>query len=205
MTDEIKFLDPRTTYINGEVIAGSNVIVEGNVILEGDITIGNNVTIRANSTIINSIVESECEIKHYSFVENSIISKSATVGPYARLRPGTKIGRGTQIGSFVEVKNSTIGNLCKINHMAFIGDAHIEDNVIIGAGTITCNHDGKTSQKTVICSGAYIGSNVSLIAPLSVGENAFIGAGSTVTDDAPSEKLTIARSKQISIERKKDK
>ena len=203
MTNKIKFLDQKTTYINGEINAGSNVVVESNVIFEGNITIGNNVKIRANSTIIDSVIGSEIEIKHYSLVKNSIISDNSIIGPYARLRSGTEIGDGTQIGSFVEIKNSIIGKSCKVNHMAFIGDADIEDNVIIGAGTITCNHDGKESQKTVVRTGAYIGSNVNLIAPLTIGKNAFIGAGSTITQDAPDEKLTLARQRQVSVERKK--
>lgn len=203
MTSEIKFLDPSSTIIKGEISSGSNIVVESNVIFEGHVTIGNNVIIRANSTIINSVIESGSEIKHYSLVKNAIISENSMIGPYARLRSGTEIGNDTQIGSFVEVKNSTIGNSCKINHMAFIGDADIEDNVIIGAGTITCNHDGKQSQKTFICSGAYIGSNVNLIAPLTIGKNAFIGAGSTITEDAPESKLTLARTRQVSLEKNK--
>ncbi len=201
MTNEIKFLDQKTVYINGEINAGSNVVVESNVIFEGDITIGDNVRIRANSTIINSVIQSETEIKHYSLVKNSIISKNSIIGPYARLRSGTKIGNNTQIGSFVEIKNSIIGNFCKINHMAFIGDTLMEDKVIIGAGTITCNHDGKISQQTIIRSGAYIGSNVNLIAPIEIGNDALIGAGSTISKEAPKNKVTIERSSQKSFEK----
>tara|TARA_B100001250_G_C19777646_1_gene780341 strand:+ start:399 stop:1013 length:615 start_codon:yes stop_codon:yes gene_type:complete len=203
MNNEIKFLDRRTTHISGEINAGSNVVVESNVIFEGKITIGNNVRIRANSTIINSVIESESEIKHYSLIKNSIISQNSIIGPYARLRTGTEIGNNTQIGSFVEIKNSIIGNFCKINHMAFIGDANIEDNVIIGAGTITCNHDGKESQHTIIRSGAYIGSNVNLIAPIEIGNDALIGAGSTISKEAPENKITIERSEQMSFEKSK--
>ena len=203
MKDEIKFLDHRTTYINGKISAGKNVVVESNVIFEGEITIGDNVRIRANSTIINSVIESESEIKHYSLVKNSVISKNSIIGPYARLRSGTQIGNCSQIGSFVEIKNSIVGKFCKINHMAFIGDADIEDNVIIGAGTITCNHDGKESQRTIIRSGAYIGSNVNLIAPIEIGNDALIGAGSTISKEAPRDKITIERSKQVSFEKQK--
>ena len=199
----MQMLDPKLVFIRGNLEHGSNVLIETNVTFEGDVYLGNNVVIRANTIIRNSKIGSETEIKQYSFINNSNISEGCIVGPYARLRTGSDINSNSQIGTYVEVKNSKIGSNCKINHMAFIGDAIIEDNVIIGAGTITCNHDGKETQQTIIKSGAYIGSNVNLIAPIEIGNNALIGAGSTVTNSAPNNKITIERAQQVSFDKKK--
>ena len=199
----MNMLDPKLVYIRGNLKHGSNVFIETNVTFEGDVFLGNNVIIRANTTIRNSKIGSETEIKHYSLINNSHISERCIVGPYARLRTGSEIESNSQIGTYVEIKDSKIGSDCKINHMAFIGDAIIEDNVIIGAGTITCNHDGKKSRQTIIKSGAYIGSNVNLVAPVKIGNNAVIGAGSTITSSAPDDKMTIERSRQISVDKKR--
>ena len=195
----VNILDIEKLEIRGNLECGKDVFIETNVIVEGNVYLGDYVTIRSNTIIIDSSINNHTEIKSNSLIRNSIISENCVIGPYSRLRSGTKIANNSQIGTFVEIKKSTIGSGCKINHMAFIGDAILGDDVIIGAGTITCNHDGNDTQQTIIHSGSYIGSNVNLIAPIVIEENAIIGAGSTITENAPKNKLTLSRSKQVTI------
>ena len=195
----VNILDIEKLEIRGNLECGKDVFIETNVIIEGNVYLGDYVTIRSNTIIIDSSINNHTEIKSNSLIKNSIISENCVIGPYSRLRSGTKIANNSQIGTFVEIKKSTIGSGCKINHMAFIGDAILGDDVIIGAGTITCNHDGNDTQQTIIHSGSYIGSNVNLIAPIVIEENAIIGAGSTITENAPKNKLTLSRSKQVTI------
>ena len=195
----VTILDIEKLEIRGNLECGKGVLIETNVIVEGKVYLGDYVTIRSNTIIVDSSINNHTEIKSNSLIRNSIISENCVIGPYSRLRSGTKIANNSQIGTFVEIKKSTIGSGCKINHMAFIGDAILGDDVIIGAGTITCNHDGNDTQQTIIHSGSYIGSNVNLIAPIVIEENAIIGAGSTITENAPKNKLTLSRSKQVTI------
>ena len=195
----VNILDIEKLEIRGNLECGKDISIETNVIIEGNVYLGDYVTIRSNTIIIDSSINNHTEIKSNSLIRNSIISENCVIGPYSRLRSGTKIANNSQIGTFVEIKKSTIGSGCKINHMAFIGDAILGDDVIIGAGTITCNHDGNDTQQTIIHSGSYIGSNVNLIAPIVIEENAIIGAGSTITENAPKNKLTLSRSKQVTI------
>ena len=195
----VKILDTEKIEIRGNLECGKNVVIETNVIIEGEVYLGDNVKVRSNTIIINSSINDHTEIRNNTLIKNSIINENCIIGPYARLRSGTKIASNAQIGTFVEIKKSVVGSGCKINHMAFIGDATLGEDVIIGAGTITCNHDGHESQQTIIQSGAYIGSNVNLIAPIIIEENAIIGAGSTITKNAPKNKITLSRSEQISI------
>ena len=195
----VNILDIEKLEIRGNLECGKDVFIETNVIVEGNVYLGDYVTIRSNTIIVDSSINNHTEIKSNSLIRNSIISENCVIGPYSRLRSGTKIANNSQIGTFVEIKKSTIGSGCKINHMAFIGDAILGDDVIIGAGTITCNHDGNDTQQTIIHSGSYIGSNVNLIAPIVIEENAIIGAGSTITENAPKNKLTLSRSKQVTI------
>ena len=196
----VTILDIEKLEIRGNLECGKEVFIETNVIIEGDVFLGDYVTIRSNTIIIDSSVGNHTEVKSNSLIKGSTISEHCVIGPYSRLRSGTKIADNSQIGTFVEIKKSTIGSDCKINHMAFIGDAILGDDVIIGAGTITCNHDGHESQQTTIHSGSYIGSNVNLIAPVVIGENATVGAGSTITKNAPENKLTLSRPKQVTVE-----
>ena len=195
----VNILDIEKLEIRGNLECGKDVFIETNVIVEGNVYLGDYVTIRSNTIIVDSSINNHTEIKSNSLIRNSIISENCVIGPYSRLRSGTKIANNSQIGTFVEIKKSTIGSGCKINHMAFIGDAILGDDVIIGAGTITCNHDGNDTQQTIIHSGSYIGSNVNLIAPIVIEENAIIGAGSTITENAPKNKLTLSRAKQVTI------
>lgn len=194
------FLNPEKVEIRGEVSCGEGVVIDVNVILEGVVCLGDNVKIATNSIINNSSIKNNTEIKAFTILNNCNIGKNCFIGPYARIRSSVEINDECQIGNFVEIKNSKIGNNCRINHMAFIGDALLEDEVTIGAGTITCNHNGTSINETIILKGAYIGSNVNLVAPLTVFENATVGSGSTVTEDVPANKLTLARTRQISVE-----
>ena len=138
-------------------------------------------------------------------IEDAIIANNCIIGPFARIRPGTHLEEGAHIGNFVEIKNTKVGKNSKAGHLSYLGDTTIGDNVNIGAGTITCNYDGVNKNQTIIESGVFIGSNTSLVAPVKIKKNATIGAGSVITEDAPAEKLTIARAKQITIENWKRK
>ena len=194
------FIDADKVEIRGNLICGKGVEIDTNVIIEGEVTLGDSVKLGPNTIIKSSSVGAFSEIKAFSLLNNCKVGDYCMVGPYARLRTATNLKEKCQIGNFVEIKNSSIGSNCRINHMAFIGDATLGSNVTIGAGTITCNHNGVEINKTLIESGAYIGSNVNLVAPVTIAKNATIGSGSTITKDTSEGKLTLARSEQIEIE-----
>ena len=196
----IRIRDPDRIEIRGELRCGSGVEIDVNVIIEGTVTLGEGVKIGANSILTNSTIGSNTRVHPFSIVEDAVIGSNTIIGPYGRVRPGSIIGDSAQIGNFVEIKNSEVGSGSRINHLAFIGDAKLERNVTIGAGSITCNHNGVGVSRTEIKAGAYVGSGCKLVAPLSIGENATIGAGSTITRDAPAGKLTLARSRQVTVE-----
>ena len=196
----VLIMDPDRIDIRGQLICGKNVVIDINVIFEGNVELGDNVTIGANCILMDSVIGKGSHIKPFSLVEGAIIGQNTFIGPFGRIRHGTKIENNVQIGNFVEIKNSTIKNNGRINHLSFIGDANIEEDVTIGAGTITCNHDGLNTNFTTIKKGAYIGSGSNLIAPLKIGSYSTIGAGSTIVRDVPDKSLTIARSKQNVIE-----
>ena len=189
--------DPMRFDIRGSLVCGNNVEIDVNVIIEGDVKLGDDVTIGPNCILKDTAINSGTKIQANSIIERANIGKSCLIGPYARVRPGSILKNHVQIGNFVEVKAAMIDTGCKINHLSYIGDAILEKNVIIGAGTITCNFDGTKNNDTYIEKGAFIGSSVQLVAPVRVGENACIGAGSTITEDVPANELTIARSRQI--------
>ena len=201
----VKIIDPNRIDIRGNLTCGKNVVIDINVIFDGDVVLGDGVIIGANCIINNSSIGNNSNIKPFSMVENSVIGESAFVGPYGRIRPGSKIGDKSQIGNFVEIKNSNIGVGCQINHLSFIGDADIAKEVIVGAGTITCNHNGVKINRIAIDQGAYIGSGSNLVAPVKINANSTIGAGSTITDDTPKDALTVARSRQVTIKSWKKK
>ena len=161
--------------------------------------LGNNVTISANCSIKNSTIADNTVIKANTLIEDAIIGEDCEVGPFARVRPATVMARGAKLGNFVETKKSNIGVGSKVNHLTYIGDAEIGDGVNVGAGTITCNYDGVNKSKTIIGDGAFIGSNSSLVAPVSIGSGATVGAGSTVSSDVGDEQLGVARAKQRNI------
>jgi len=195
----VEILDLDKIEIRGKLRCGKNVEIGTNVIIEGDVVLGSSVKVESNTIIISSNVGDKTKIKSFSSIKKSFVGKDCIIGPYARLRTGSKIGNFSQIGSFVEIKNSIIGSNCRINHMAFLGDAKLGRDITIGAGTITCNHDGVGACKTIIESGSYIGSNVNLVAPVKVSANSTIGSGSTITTNVPKGKLTIARARQTTI------
>lgn len=196
----VRLRDPDTTAIRGTLECGQNVEIDQNVIVEGRVRLGEGVRVGANAILINSTIGAHTRIEAYSLVENSVVGDHCLVGPYARLRPGTSIGDHSQIGNFVEIKNSVIGCRARINHHSFVGDAELADDVTLGAGTITCNHNQLGTVHTQIGAGAYIGSGTQLVAPIVIGAGATVGAGSTITEDVPPGKLTVARARQVTIE-----
>jgi bifunctional UDP-N-acetylglucosamine pyrophosphorylase/glucosamine-1-phosphate N-acetyltransferase len=200
METGVTLFDPDRIDCRGEFkTLGQDIIVDINVIFEGVNQIGNNVMIGANTIINNSIIADNVQIFANSIIDNATVGEGSRIGPFARLRPQTELANNVHIGNFVEVKKSTIAAASKVNHLSYIGDATIGSGVNIGAGTITCNYDGANKFRTVIEDGVFIGSDTQLVAPVTVGKNATIGAGSTITKDTPKEGLTLSRAKQISL------
>lgn len=191
--------DPARLDIRGSLEIGRDVWVDINVILEGHNRIGDRVHIGPNVTLIDSDIGNGCVILANSHIEGATLLPDCTIGPFARLRPGTELGEGAKIGNFVETKKSCIGAGSKVNHLSYIGDANVADNVNIGAGTITCNYDGVNKHKTTIKEGVFIGSNTALVAPVTVGRQATVGAGSVITADVPDHELAVARGRQKNI------
>ena len=196
--------DPEKIHIRGKLVCGENVKLDINIIIEGDVVLGDNVTVGANSILNNCTIGKGSSINPFSLIEDASIGDHCFVGPYGRLRPGSKVGDNVQIGNFVEIKNANVASMCRINHHSFVGDADLAENVTIGAGTITCNHDGIRVNRTTIEDGAYIGSGCNLIAPLKINANSTIASGSTITEEVPGDTLTLARSRQVTIENWKE-
>ena len=163
-------------------------------------TLADGVRIDANCVIHNSIIGARAHVRPYSHFENAVVGADCIIGPYARLRPGTVLAEDVHIGNFVEVKNSEIAAHSKANHLTYVGDSTVGSNVNIGAGTITCNYDGVNKSRTIIEDDVFVGSATQLIAPIRVGKGATIGAGTTLTKDAPADKLTVSRAKQITVD-----
>ena len=191
--------DPQRLDIRGSLVCGKGVEIDINVIFEGDVILEDGVIIGANCILRNCKVGKDTQINPFSLVEESIIGEKSFVGPYGRLRPGSRVGDSVQIGNFVEIKNANVASMCRINHHSFVGDADLAENVTIGAGTITCNHDGIGINLTTIEEGAYIGSGCNLVAPLKINANSTIASGSTITEEVAGDTLTIARSRQVNI------
>jgi bifunctional UDP-N-acetylglucosamine pyrophosphorylase/glucosamine-1-phosphate N-acetyltransferase len=199
MRQGVTLRDPNRFDLRGTLEVGQDVEIDINVIFEGKNHIGNNVKIGANCSIKNATIGGDVIILPNCVIENAIIGADSRVGPFARLRPETVLATDTHIGNFVEIKKSVIGQGSKVNHLSYIGDSLVGKKVNIGAGTITCNYDGVNKFQTIIEDGAFIGSDTQLIAPVTVGKNATIGAGSTITKDTPDEQLTLSRNKQVSV------
>jgi bifunctional UDP-N-acetylglucosamine pyrophosphorylase/glucosamine-1-phosphate N-acetyltransferase len=191
--------DPNRIDIRGKLSIGEDVFIDVNVVFEGDVSLGNNVRIGPNCILKNCHVGDNTNVEAFSLLENAEVANDCNVGPYARLRPGANLHQGAKVGNFVEIKKSTIGKGSKVNHLSYIGDAQIGQNANIGAGTITCNYDGVNKSLTQIGDGAFIGSNSSLVAPVTISKGATIGAGSTITKNVDDDQLSIARSKQKNI------
>ena len=196
----VTLMDPARFDLRGTIVElGIDIVCDVNVIIEGENSIGNNVIIGANTHIKNSSIGDNVEILANCIIENSVVGQGCKIGPYARLRPETVLAENVHIGNFVELKKSTVASFSKINHLSYIGDATVGAQVNIGAGTITCNYDGVNKFRTIIEDGAFIGSDTQLIAPVTVGKNATIGAGSTITRDSPENQLTLSRAKQMTL------
>ena len=196
----VTILDPARLDIRGTLTIAEDVTLDVNVVLAGQITIGSKTTIGANCYLKDVVVGNNVEILPNCVIEGAIIESNCTVGPFARIRPQSHIASGARIGNFVEIKNTYLGSNSKANHLTYLGDSSVGTKVNIGAGTITCNYDGANKYKTTIENGAFIGSGCELVAPIKIGENATVGAGSTLSCDAPANKLTVARAKQVTVE-----
>ena len=199
--------DPLRLDVRGDVQAGNDCSIDVNVILEGNITLGDNVSIGANTILKNATIGSDTKIEPFSHIDQAMIGSNCVIGPYARLREGSQIENSAKVGNFVETKNSTLGEGSKANHFTYLGDTEVGKSTNIGAGTITCNYDGTNKHKTSIGDDSFIGSNTALVAPVTVGSNATVAAGSVITKDIPDNGLGVARGKQNNKEnwsKKKD-
>ena len=201
MRGGVTLRDASRVDIRGEVEAGEDVVIDVGVVLEGRVRIGRGATIGPCTVLRDAEIGEGAEVLSHCVIDGARVAPGARIGPFARLRPGTEVGEDARIGNFVEVKASHIGAGSRANHLSYVGDADVGSGVNIGAGTITCNYDGVEKHRTTIEDGAFIGSGVELVAPVRVGEGATIGAGSTLTRDAPPRQLTLSRSRQTSIAR----
>lgn len=200
MAGGITLADPTRIDIRGELSHGQDISIDINTVIEGNVSIGNNVSIGANCVIKNSKIADDVTILPMSVLDNASIGKGSKVGPFARLRPGAVLSENTHVGNFVEIKKSFVGVGSKVNHLTYVGDSIVGKNVNIGAGTITCNYDGANKHQTVIGDNVFVGSATQLIAPVKIGKNATVGAGSTITTDVAEDELAITRVKQKSIQ-----
>ena len=196
----VTLIDPATVYVGPDVTVGADTVIHPGVHLEGRTRIGGRCEIHSGVRIVDSIVDDEVTINNFCVIVSSTISRGAEIGPFARMRPETNIGEGVHIGNFVELKKTSIGRGSKASHLSYLGDSTIGERVNIGAGTITCNYDGTRKSPTVIEDGAFIGSDSQLVAPVRIGKDAYVAAGSSITEDVPAGSLAIARSKQVNKE-----
>ena len=192
--------DPHRFDQRGTITAGRDNSIDVNCVFEGNVVIGSGVSIGPNCHIIDSIIGDGVEIKANTVIESAVIGDNAVVGPFARLRPGTNLGNHTKVGNFVETKKAHVGDGSKINHLSYVGDANLGQGVNVGAGTITCNYDGVNKHTTTIGNDAFIGSNSTLIAPVTVGEKGFVAAGTAISKDVPDDSLAVGRAKQRNID-----
>jgi bifunctional UDP-N-acetylglucosamine pyrophosphorylase/glucosamine-1-phosphate N-acetyltransferase len=184
----VTLISPETVFLSNDTKFGKNVVINPYVVIGKKTKIGNNV-----------------EILPFTHIENAILESNVNVGPFSRIRPGSFLSKGSTIGNFVEIKKSKLGKNSKVNHLSYVGDATIGKNVNIGAGTITCNYDGKRKNKTKILDGAFIGSNTSLIAPIKIGKKAVVGAGSALSKNVKDKTLSFTRARQVVIKNYKIK
>ena len=184
----VTLIAPETVFLSNDTKFGKNVVINPYVVIGKKTKIGNNV-----------------EILSFTHIENATLESNVNVGPFSRIRPGSFLSRGSRIGNFVEIKKSKLGKNSKVNHLSYVGDATIGKNVNIGAGTITCNYDGKRKNKTKILDGAFIGSNTALVAPIKIGKNSVVGAGSALTKNVKNKSLSLTRSNQVEIKNYKRK
>jgi bifunctional UDP-N-acetylglucosamine pyrophosphorylase/glucosamine-1-phosphate N-acetyltransferase len=196
----VTLLDPARIDVRGELVCGRDVTIDVGCVFEGKVELGEGVHIGAHSVIVNARILAGAQIKPFCHIEEAVVGEVSIIGPYARLRPGTVLAEDVHVGNFVEIKNGQVAAHSKANHLAYIGDATIGSRVNVGAGVITCNYDGANKFRTVIEDDAFIGSDSQLVAPVTVGKGATLGAGTTLTKDAPAGKLTVSRPRQVTID-----
>jgi bifunctional UDP-N-acetylglucosamine pyrophosphorylase/glucosamine-1-phosphate N-acetyltransferase len=199
MTQGATVADPARLDVRGKVTCGPDVFLDVGVVLEGEVRLGQGARVGPYCVIRDCDIGESAVVHSHSVMEGARVGSGCSVGPFARLRPGTELSAGARVGNFVEVKNSQLGEGSKANHLSYVGDTTVGREVNIGAGTITCNYDGANKHRTVIGDRAFIGSGVELVAPVEVGEGATIGAGSTIGKNAPPDALTVARSRQMTV------
>lgn len=200
MVAGVGFADPARVDIRGSLQCGRDVFIDVNAVFEGEVVLGDNVKIESNNLVRDSRIGAGTVIHSNCHIEGATTGPNCEIGPFARLRPGAELADTVKVGNFVEIKKSKVASSSKVNHLTYIGDTDIGRNVNVGAGTITCNYDGANKHRTTIGDGAFIGSGVQLVAPVDIGAGANIGAGSTISRSAPAGKLTVGRSKQVTID-----
>ncbi|HOA94430.1 MAG TPA: bifunctional UDP-N-acetylglucosamine diphosphorylase/glucosamine-1-phosphate N-acetyltransferase GlmU [Quisquiliibacterium sp.] len=200
LEDGVTLADPARFDLRGTLRCGRDVEIDVGCVFEGEVELGDRVRIGAHCVVRNARIEAGAEILPFTHIDGARVGADARIGPYARLRPGADLAEDTHVGNFVEIKNSVLAAHAKANHLAYVGDADVGQRVNIGAGTITCNYDGANKWRTVIEDDAFIGSDTQLVAPVRVGKGATLGAGTTLTKDAPAGKLTVSRAKQVTVE-----
>ncbi|WP_417547240.1 bifunctional UDP-N-acetylglucosamine diphosphorylase/glucosamine-1-phosphate N-acetyltransferase GlmU [Marinobacter segnicrescens] len=199
MTEGATLADPDRIDVRGNLTVGQDVLIDVNVVFEGEVTLGNNVSIGPNCLIRDARLADNVTVHANSVIEGADVAEQCQIGPFARLRPGTRLARTAKVGNFVETKKAEVGEGSKINHLSYVGDATLGRNVNVGAGTITCNYDGVNKFQTVLGDNVFVGSNTALVAPVSVAADAVIGAGSTITTDVAEKDLAVARGRQRNI------
>ncbi|MDO9013628.1 MAG: bifunctional UDP-N-acetylglucosamine diphosphorylase/glucosamine-1-phosphate N-acetyltransferase GlmU [Polynucleobacter sp.] len=196
----VSLLDPARIDVRGTLSCGSDVVIDVGCVFEGDVTLDSGTCVGPYCIVRNSAIGKHVTIQAFSHLDGAVVGTNSIIGPYARLRPGADLANDVHIGNFVEVKNSKINSNSKANHLAYVGDSLVGARVNIGAGTITCNYDGVNKHQTIIEDDVFIGSDTQLVAPVRVGRGATLGAGTTLTKDAPANQLTVSRAKQLSIQ-----
>ncbi|HEY4374203.1 MAG TPA: bifunctional UDP-N-acetylglucosamine diphosphorylase/glucosamine-1-phosphate N-acetyltransferase GlmU [Burkholderiales bacterium] len=196
----VTLADPARIDVRGMLSCGRDVSIDVNCVFEGEVVLGNDIVIGPNCVLKNVRVRAGTVINAYTHIEEAEIGANCRIGPYARLRPGAKLDEDVHIGNFVEVKNANVGKGSKANHLAYVGDSDVGRGVNIGAGTITCNYDGVNKHRTVIEDGVFVGSDSTLVAPVTLRAGSYIGAGSTITRETPAGKLTLTRAKQMTVD-----
>jgi len=195
----VTLMDPARLDVRGNLGCGRDVVIDVNCVFEGHVELGDGVQVGANCVLRNARIASGTRIDAFTLVDDAVIGEANRLGPFSRIRPGTRLARDVHVGNFVEIKNSQIDDGSKINHLSYVGDTTMGKKVNIGAGTITCNYDGANKHRTVIEDEVFVGSDTQLVAPVTVGKGATLGAGTTLTKDAPAGELTLSRAKQLTI------
>jgi bifunctional UDP-N-acetylglucosamine pyrophosphorylase/glucosamine-1-phosphate N-acetyltransferase len=209
MAAGVTLIDPATTYVDADVVVGPDTVIYPCVFLEGSTKIGSACEIHSGARIVNSTIGDRVCVRNHTVVTDSTVQSGAMLGPFAHVRPGSEVGEDAHIGNFVELKKTTMGQGAKANHLAYLGDATIGTKTNVGAGTITCNYDGEKKHQTIIGNNVFVGSNSTIVAPVTIADGSYIAAGSAVTGDVPAGALAIGRGRQEIkegwVERRKEK